>query len=520
MTPRADREELSPLVFLRRTALAYPDRTAVEDGARSWTWAEFDERCRRLAGALVARGLRPGDRVAVVAANGHVALEAQFGVALAGGIVCPVNTRLAAREVATIIAQAGPRVVVHDEGRATLARPAAEAIGAEAVETGEPYEALLATGEGVALPAWPDDEERPIGINATSGTTGDPKGVVVTHRGGHLNALGQVIAAGLTPDSRYLWTLPMFHCNGWCYGWAVTAVGARHVCMPAPDAGEVWRHLRERGITHLCAAPTVLIGMLAHPDAGPLETPLTVMTGGAPPSPTTIGRLEALGGRLIHLYGLTETYGPFAVSAWRGEWDALPDEERHRLRARQGVPQATGGELRVVDTEERDVPADGSTLGEIVMRGNGVMAGYWRDEAATAEAFRGGWFHTGDAAVMHPDGYVEIRDRFKDVVISGGENISTIEVEQALVRHPAVLEAAVVAMPHERWGERPKAFVTLVPGATATTEELMAFCREQIARFKCPEAIEFGELPKTSTGKVQKHLLREREWAGQASRVN
>ncbi len=520
MAERPDRQELTPLLFLRRSALAYGDRTAVVDGDRSWTWAEFHDRCHALGRGLAARGVAPGERVAVLAPNGHVALEAHYGVALAGGVLCAINTRLAAPEVAAIVEQSRPRLVIHDPALATLAEPAAAAVGAEAIPTGDPYEALLASGDGAALPAWPDDEERPIGINATSGTTGRPKGVVVTHRGGYLNALAQALDVGLTPDTRYLWTLPMFHCNGWCYTWAVTAAGGRHVCLPRPDPDAVWRHLREDGITHLCAAPTVLIAMLAHPDAAPLERPWTVATGGAPPSPTIIARVEALNGRIVHLYGLTETYGPAAISAWREEWDTLESEDRARLRARQGVPQPTGGDLRVVDEDGRDVPADAATLGEIVVRGNTVMAGYHDDPEATAEAFRGGWFHTGDAAVVHPDGYVEIRDRFKDVIVSGGENISTIEVEQALARHPAVQEVAVVAIPHERWGERPKAFVVLNPGADATAAELIAFCREHLAGFKCPDAIEFGELPKTSTGKVQKHVLREREWAGRTVRVN
>jgi fatty-acyl-CoA synthase len=311
----------------------------------------------------------------------------------------------------------------------------------------------------------------------------------------------------------------MFHCNGWTYPWSVTAAGATHVCLRRVDPAVVWRELRE-GITHLCAAPTVLTSLYSHPDAAPLEQPLRIVTAGAPPSPTVIARMEALGATIVHAYGLTETYGPFTVCAWPGEWDALPDEQRHRLRARQGVPPLIGGGVRVLDADGRDVPADGVTQGEIALRGNAVMLGYLDDDAATAKACAGGWFHSGDGAVLHPDGYVEIRDRLKDVIISGGENISSVEVEQVIVRHPSVLEAAVVGVPDDHWGERPKAFVTLHPGKQLSEQELVGFCRERLAHYKCPDAIEFGPLPKTSTGKVQKFALREPAWTGRERRIN
>jgi acyl-CoA synthetase (AMP-forming)/AMP-acid ligase II len=515
----ANRDELSPLLYLDRVRRVYAGRTAVVDGTISRTYAELGERCDRLAAALLAAGVAPGDRVSMLAVNRAEVIEAHFGVPRALAILNMVNSRLAGPEVRTILEHARPRLLLLDPDLREIAADAIAATGVRVVELGEPYEDLLASADPAAPLPDLDDENRHITLNYTSGTTGQPKGVLYTHRGGYVNALGEVVETGLTPDSRYLWTLPMFHCNGWCFPWAVTAVGATHVCIPRPDPAAVWHELAG-GVTHLCAAPTVLIGVVGHPDAAPLERPLTVTTAGAPPSPTLIGKVEALGARVVHVYGLTETYGPFTICAWPGEWDGLPDEDRHRAKARQGVPYVFGGEVRVVDADGVDVPADGATMGEVLMRGNGVMAGYFEDPAATEAAFAGGWFHSGDAGVMHPDGYVELRDRFKDVIVSGGENISTIEIEQALARHPAVLEVAVVGIPHERWGERPKAFVTLAPGAGASAQELVDFARTQIARFKVPDAIEFCELPKTSTGKIQKFVLRDREWAGRERRIN
>jgi fatty-acyl-CoA synthase len=332
-----------------------------------------------------------------------------------------------------------------------------------------------------------------------------------THRGAYLNALGAALHAGLDSRSVYLWTLPMFHCNGWCFTWAVSALGGTHVCLPKLDPPAVWRLFDEEGVTHMCGAPTVLVMLGADDAARELERPIRVTTAGAPPPPAVIERTEALGFRLNHVYGLTETYGPITICEWHAEWDGLDPHERARLKARQGVNYVTADPVRVVDAELEDVPADGVTMGEVVMRGNNVMKGYFADEAATAEAFRGGWFHSGDLGVMHPDGYVELKDRAKDIIISGGENISTIEVEKAIVAHPDVLEAAVVAVPHEKWGERPKAFATLREGATVTEDELRAFVRQSLAGFKVPDEIEFCELPKTSTGKVKKFELRARE---------
>jgi fatty-acyl-CoA synthase len=338
-----------------------------------------------------------------------------------------------------------------------------------------------------------------------------------TYRGAYLNALAEVSHARLDARSVFLWTLPMFHCNGWCFTWAVTAVGATHVCLRKVDPALVWGLIEDERVTHLNGAPTVLVMLTSDPAAHPLERPVLITTAGAPPQPAVIERTEALGFEINHLYGLTETYGPITICEWNPAWDELGVEERARLKARQGLHMLTADPVRVVDAEMQDVPADGETMGEVVMRGNIVMKGYFADEPATAEAFRGGWFHSGDLGVMHSDGYLELRDRAKDIIISGGENISTIEVERALVRHPDVLEAAVIAIPDEKWGERPKGFVTLRPGASVTESELIAFARETLPGFKAPSEVEFGELPKTSTGKIKKYELRERERAQRAS---
>jgi fatty-acyl-CoA synthase len=352
------------------------------------------------------------------------------------------------------------------------------------------------------------------------GTTGGPKGVVYTHRGAYLNALADVIELGMGYHSVYLWTVPMFHCNGWCFPWATTAIAGTHVCLRRVDLDLVWDLFDRAGVTHCCAAPTVHIGLVNHTKAHRMARPVTLAVGGAPPSPTLLARFRELNLHPVHVYGLTETYAPITTGVWQRAWEELPADEQARRRARQGQGHVTSDLVRVVDDQMRDVPRDGRTMGEVVMRGNIVMKEYFGQPEATASAFRGGWFHSGDLAVMHPDGCIELRDRKKDIIISGGENISTIEVEQAVVRHPAVLECAVVAIPDHRWGERPKAFVALKPGHAATAEELIAFCRDRLAHFKCPAAVEFGELPKTSTGKVQKYVLREREWAGYDKRIH
>ncbi len=507
---------LSPVSFLDRSAAAFPDRIAVVDEERRLTWAELRERARRLAVALQRSGIEKGDRVAFLALNTTELLEAHFGVPAAGAVLVAINTRLTRDEVTYILGHSGARIVVVDPSLAHLVE-------------GAPLEHVLVCGEGggyeeflaAAGDGEPEDrlesEEDTISINYTSGTTGQPKGVMYTHRGAYLNALSEVVHARLDSGSVYLWTLPMFHCNGWCFTWAVTAVGATHVCLRKVDPPLVWRLLDEEGVTHLNGAPTVLVMLGADPAARQLKRPVRITTAGAPPPPAVIERTEALGFTINHVYGLTETYGPITICEWNPAWDELDTQERARLKARQGLNMVTADPVRVVDAELRDVPADGETMGEVVMQGNNVMKGYYADEEATADAFRGGWFHSGDLGVMHADGHIEIRDRAKDVIISGGENISTIEVERALVRHPDVLEAAVVAIPDEKWGERPKAFVSLRPGAAVTEADLISFSRETLPGFKAPTQIEFGELPKTSTGKVKKFELRERAKVGQTS---
>ena len=532
---RPYRTELTPLEFLRRSAYVYPDKTAVVHGDRSYTYGEFELRVRRLAAGLVVAGVKPGERVAFLSPNTPPLLEAHYGVPAAGAVLVAINTRLAAGEIAYILAHSGARYLFVDRALEALVDAAAlTAAGVTVVridDTGapdDPYEAFLAgaagddSGAGTPPPLAPGpaDEEDPISMNYTSGTTGRPKGVVYTHRGAYLNAIGELIEMEMTPGSVYLWTLPMFHCNGWCFTWAVTAVGGTHVCLREVDAGRIWALIESEGVTHYCGAPTVQIMLVNDPAARPLKHSVRTMIAGAPPSPTLLEQLRALNFAPIHAYGLTETYGPTATCAWHADWDARPSDEQATLLARQGQGFVTSDLMRVVDEEGGDVPRDAATMGEVVMRGNIVMKGYYAQPEATDEVFRGGWFHSGDLAVWHPDGYVELRDRAKDIIISGGENISTIEVEQTVARHPAVLECAVIAIPHDEWGERPKAFVTLKPGANAAEREIIEFCRDRIAHFKCPDAIEFGPLPKTSTGKVQKYILRDREWTGREKRIN
>jgi fatty-acyl-CoA synthase len=452
-------------------------------------------------------------------------LEASFAVPAAGGILVAINTRLSAGEIGYILQHSGARTLFVDADLHALVQPL-EGAGIEVVRIddtgapGDPYEDYLAAGSPAPPDSWLQDEEEPLSINYTSGTTGRPKGVMFSHRGAYLNALGEVVEAGLRFDSVYLWTLPMFHCNGWCLPWAVTAVAGTHVCLRKVEPGRIWDLFDAEGVTHYSGAPAVHIGVVSSPRAHRLDRQVTAMVAAAPPSPTLLAQMRALNLRPVHVYGLTETYGPITVCEWHGEWDALSVEEQARLLARQGQGYVTADLVRVVDDGMNDVPQDGATIGEVVMRGNNVMLGYFAQPDATAESFRGGWFHSGDLGVWHPDGYIELRDRKKDIIISGGENISTIEVEQILCRHPAVLECAVIGIPDDRWGERPKAFVTVKPGTSATAEELIAFCRERLAHFKCPDAVEFRDLPKTSTGKVQKFVLRESEWADQDRRIH
>ena len=532
-----NRTELTPLLFIERAAQVYAKRTGAVYGRRRFTYGEMGLRVQKLATALRRAGIRRGDRVAFMAPNVPALLEAHFGVALAGGVLVAINTRLNADEVGYILQHSGARLYFVDAELAHAAGPRRAALrdveqivtiddpefapGAGHAFDGPEYEAFIDVEPDV-MPFRTLHEDDMFSINYTSGTTGRPKGVMYTHRSAYLNALSEIIAHRLDVSSAYLWTLPMFHCNGWCFPWAVTGAGSRHVLLRKVDPPVVWQLVRQEGVTHFNGAPTVLI-MLINDAAAPqgrLPRPLRIATGGAPPSPTLLAQWEAIGAELTHLYGLTETYGPHTYCDWQPEWTALPADERARLRARQGVPHLVACEVRVVDGEMCDVPADGQTMGEVVMRGNNVMHGYFEQPEATTEAFRGGWFHSGDVAVMHPDGYLELRDRKKDIIISGGENISTIEVEQAIARHPDVLEVAVIAVPDEKWGEVPKAFVMLKDGRSVTAADIIAHCRTQLAHFKCPKAVAFGPLPKTSTGKVQKFVLRDKEWSGRDKRIH
>jgi fatty-acyl-CoA synthase len=525
MKEKVYRTELTPLSFLERSASLFPDKIAVVHGDRQYTYRQFAWRVNRLASHLRAVGLHKHDRVAFLCPNTPALLEAHFAVPAAGGILVAVNTRLNTQEIDYILKHSGAKFLFVD---AELA-PVIEPLNLEATQVvriddsgspEDPYEAFLAVSSPEPVESWLEDEEETISINYTSGTTGNPKGVMYTYRGAYLNALAEVIETGLTSSSAYLWTLPMFHCNGWCFTWAVTAVGGTHVCLRKVEPGLIWDLFESEGVTHYNGAPTVQIFLVNHPKAHRLARQVTVTVAGAPPSPTLLGQLKELNIRPIHVYGLTETYGPYTVCAWHPEWDRLPHAEQARLLARQGQANVVSDPVRIVDEAMNDVPRDAETMGEVVMRGNNVMKGYYQDPQASAKAFAGGWFHSGDIGVWHPDGYIELRDRAKDVIISGGENISTIEVEQTVAQHPAVMECAVVAIPDEKWGERPKAFVTLKPGQTATEQEIITFCRQRLAHFKCPVAVEFGPLPKTSTGKIQKYVLREKEWRGHEKRIN
>jgi fatty-acyl-CoA synthase len=513
------RSEQNPVDFLNRAAYIYPEKVAIVDGDRRFRYREFAERSWRLANALRSAGLAKGDRVAALLFNSSAMLEAHFGVPAAGGILVAVNNRLASAEIGYILAHSGARYLLVDAALEALTAPL-ELAGLTVIRCPDQYEGFLAAASPAMPVSWLEHEEETISINYTSGTTGRPKGVQYTYRGAYLNALSEVIVAGLGPESVYLWTLPMFHCNGWCFPWAVTAVAARHVAIRAVDPGLVWDLIDGQGVTHYNGAPTVQLMVINHPRAHRLDRPVTAMVAAAPPSPTLLGRMSELNFRVVHVYGLTETYGPITVCPEPEGWRQLPVEQQASYLARQGQAYPSADLVRVVGQEMNDVPRDGATMGEVVMRGNNVMSGYFNDEAATAKAFAGGWFHSGDLAVWHPDGNIELRDRGKDIIISGGENISSIEVEQAICAHPAVLECAVIGIPHPHWGERPKAFVTLNEGAAATPDEIVAFCRGRLAHYKCPDTIEFGPLPKTSTGKIQKFVLRDREWTGQDNRIS
>lgn len=523
---------LTPASFLERTVVAFPDRVAVVEGNTRYTYRTLYERVHRLARGLYRLGVQRGDRVAAVVPNTKLALELHLAVPLMGAVLVPINVRLKSKEMSYILNHSEAVVLFVDDAYAERLVSCLEEVPSVRVLIVDgtdkhfsttrhiekpvdvlPYESWLHSVPFDPMSVSVQDEWDLISIHYTSGTTGRPKGVMLHHRGAFINAFSEIIEMNLSPDSVYLWTLPMFHAAGWCFPWAVTAVGATHVLLRKVEASRIVQLIESEGITHFCAAPPVLTMISQYLESERTGLPGTVhiITAAAPPSPALLRKLEAFGAKITHVYGLTEVYGPFTINEWRKEWDALPDNQRAELKARQGIPYIGLGELTVVDDKMRQVPKDGLTMGEVLMRGNGVMLGYYKDEEATAQAFHGGWFHTGDLAVWHADGYIELKDRQKDIIISGGENISSVEVERVLLEHPSVLEAAVIGIPDRKWGEVPKAFITVQPGESVSVKELQTFCRKRLAHFKCPKEIEFCELPRTNTGKVQKHLLREKE---------
>ncbi|MBD0274230.1 MAG: AMP-binding protein, partial [Acetobacteraceae bacterium] len=524
----ANHVPLSPISFLLRAARVYGPRTAVIHGARRLTYAELLERSRRLASALARAGVAPGEVVAVLAPNIPEMLEAHFGVPMAGAVLCTIDIRLDAPAIAFQLRHSGAKAFLVDREWAAVAEAALAEVpdpplvvaiaDPEAAGGGDigslDYQALLARGDPSAPARTPEDEWAAISVSYTSGTTGDPKGVVAHHRGAYLNACANALAFELTPRSVYLWTVPMFHANGWTYPWAVTLQGATDVCLRRVEAGAVFSAIAAHGVTHMCAAPVVL-GMLIHAPEGQgrrFGQTVRVATGGAAPPAAVIEKMEGMGFAVTHLYGLTETFGPATICLWQPGLDEMPLERKAAFMARQGVAHPLLEEAAVLDRDTlAPVPADGATLGEVALRGNSVMKGYLRSPEATAAALAGGWFHTGDLGVLHPDGYIEVKDRAKDIVISGGENISSLEVEGALYGHPKIAEAAVVARPDEKWGEVPHAFVNPAPGAEDLTEaEVIAWCRGHLAHFKCPKDVTGGPLPKPATGKIPQFELRQR----------
>ena len=524
----ANHQPLTPLTFLDWSATVYPDKAAVIYGDIEYTYREFARRCRLLASALAKRGIGLGDTVALMAPNTPPMLEAHYGVPMTGAAINGINIRLDATAVAFILEHGEARFLITDREFSPVVTEALTQVThpITVIDIDDPlapsgdligekdYESFLEEGDDNFTPRSVSDEWEAIALNYTSGTTGNPKGVVFHHRGAFLNAMGNAMMFGLNRDSVYLWTLPMFHCNGWTYTWAVTAVAGTHVCLRRIDPAVIFSLIKERRITHMCGAPVVL-GMLIHaPEEAKQKWDhiVEIATGGAAPPSPVIGAMEGMGFRVTHLYGLTETYGPASVCAWQDDWLTMPTDQKASMLARQGVRYPTLSYLTVANPETLvPVPEDGQTIGEIMMRGNTVMKGYLKNPDATQEAFTGGWFHSGDLAVVHPDHYIEIKDRSKDIIISGGENISSLEVEEVLYRHPKVMEAAVVARHDEKWGETPCAFVTPRPDTPdVTEEELVRWCRDNLAHFKAPRKFVFGPLPKTSTGKIQKFALRER----------
>ncbi|HVZ07608.1 acyl-CoA synthetase [Rhodopila sp.] len=527
----ANHVPLSPVSFLTRAARIYPDRVAVIHGDRRFTYGQFLERVRRLASALAKAGVGKGDTVAIMAPNTPQMLEAHYAVPMLGAVLCSINIRLDSAAIGFILGHSESKVVLTDTEFAAVMRPAIHGLNARVVDIDDvgglervgtvEYEDFLAAADPSHPVRLPDDEWQAIALNYTSGTTGNPKGVVAHHRGAYLNACANALTFQLSPQSVYLWTLPMFHCNGWTYTWAVTLAGGTHVCLRRVEPALIFAAIADHGVTHMCGAPVVLSMLIHAPDAARRSFPQTVKiaTGGAAPPSTVIAQMEAMGFAVTHLYGLTETYGPSTVCLWQPGLDEMPIDRKAAFMARQGVITPMIEDAAVMDPDTMTpLPADGTSMGELMLRGNTVMKGYLKNQPATAEAFAGGWFHSGDLAVMHPDGYVEIKDRAKDIIISGGENISSLEVEEVLYKHPAVMEAAVVARPDDKWGETPQAFVTLKPDAPAVSaEDVIAWCRQHLAHYKCPRYVTFGPLPKTSTGKIQKFDLREKARGGVAA---
>ncbi len=523
----ANYQPLSPLSFLQRSAQVYPDHTSVIHGQRSYTYAQTYTRCVKLASSLSKRGLGIGDTVAILAPNIPEMLEAHYGVPMSGAVLNTINTRLDAATIAFILDHGEAKVVLVDREFAAVMTKAlslckvkplvididdSEYRGGELI--GEiDYEAFIAAGDDDFSWQYPEDEWQTISLNYTSGTTGNPKGVVYHHRGAYLLAMGNILTAAMPQHSRYLWTLPMFHCNGWCFTWSISIIAGTHICLRRVSAGDIFSACAAHNVTHMCGAPIVMNMMVnaSQDEIKPLASRATFFTAAAPPPAATLQAMEAAGFDVIHVYGLTETYGPAAINAWHEEWNDLPADERAAIKSRQGVtyPVLQGLSVRNPQTME-EVPRNGEVIGEVMFQGNVVMKGYLKNPAATDESFAGGWFHSGDLGVWHKDGYIQLKDRSKDIIISGGENISSIEVENTLYMHPAVLEAAVVARPDDKWGETPCAFITIKQGVpTPDEKEIIEFCRDNLAHFKCPKTIIFTDLPKTSTGKVQKFKLRE-----------
>ncbi|GGB29152.1 acyl-CoA synthetase [Tistrella bauzanensis] len=523
----ANHQPLTPLSLLERTADVHPDRVAVIHGDQRWTYRDLYARCRRLGSALKARGIGRGDTVSIMAPNTPAMLEAHYGVPMIGAVLNELNIRLDAEALAFILTHAETRVLLTDREFSPVIKAALDLLDTKplVIDIDDPaithgdflgeteYEALLAEGDPDFAWQMPADEWESLSLGYTSGTTGDPKGVVYSHRGAWMNGINNILTWDLPKGAVYLWTLPMFHCSGWCFPYTMVAAAGTQVCLRKVEAKAIFDAIATNHVTHLCGAPTVLSLLVHAPDAVKRSFDHTVhmMTAASAPPSSVIAGMEAMGFEITHVYGLTEVYGPVVVCEWKSEWDEKPLEERARIKARQGVRYTLQQGLMVADPETMEpVPADGQTMGEVMMRGNITMKGYLKNRSATEKAFAGGWFHSGDLGVTHPDGYIELKDRSKDIIISGGENISSIEVEEVLYGHPAVLEAAVVARPDEKWGETPCAFVTLKPDSTATEADIRAHCEKHLARFKLPKTFIFTDLPKTSTGKVQKFVLREK----------